>query len=437
MVLVASLWLLSGVCLPSGPSRLDAAASAAGAPSHLHSQVQKEILAHLQDSLWPFWIEHSPDLQDGGFLVDLDRDGSVHDGRKSLVSQARQVWAFSRMWNAGHHDPRIRQAALSGIDFLRRHFWDDTYDGWFAEVSREGAFTSTAKDPYGFAFVIYAGVECYRAFGEPLALNMAKRTFDTLERHAKDPDNPGYFGAMDRRWTQSGAGVGTGHKTMNTQLHLLEAFAELARTTGDPLHLKRTRELLDIVTDKIYMPQYGACVDAFNNDWSPATDRWAAQDNADTSYGHDVEMAWLIQRAAEVLKLPPERYRAIGLKLIDTAMKYGWDGQAGALCSRGPLLGPATDRTMVWWVQAEDLTALDWAWRTTGEQRYLDALQRQADWLLHKQSDPLYGGWWDTVAPDGRVLVPQKAHVWHLAYHEVRACLNVGTGNWAPGAEAQ
>lgn len=423
VVLIVSSWL----CLaPAAPE----------SPAHIHARIQHEILTHLEKSLWPWWIEHSPDAQDGGFLVDLNRDGSVRDGRKSLVSQARMVWACSRMWNAGYHDPRIRTAALSGLKFLRDHFWDQTYEGWFAEVTRDGTPRATDKDPYGFAFVIYAGVECYRAFGEPLALHMAERTFDCLERHAKDPDNPGYFGTMSRQWTHVTEGVGGGHKTMNTQLHLLEAFTELAQTTGDPQHLKRTRELLDIVTDKIYLPQYGCAIDAFNNDWTPATDRWAKRDNAGTSYGHDVEMAWLIQRAAQVLKLPPARYRAIGLRLIDTALKYGFDQKAGALCSKGPFDQPATDRTIVWWVQAEDLTALDWAWRTTGQQRYLDALQKQADWILHKQADPLYGGWWDTLAPDGRVLVAHKAHVWHLAYHEVRACLNVGQGDWAPGVKA-
>ncbi len=174
-------------------------------PPTLHALIQKQILAHLDKSLWPWWIDHSPDAQAGGFLVELNRDGSLQNGRKSLVSQARKVWAFSRMWNAGYHDSRIRAAALSGLEFLRDHFWDDAYEGWYAEVARDGAPRAGDKDPYGFAFVIYAGVECYRAFGEPLALNMATRTFDCLERHAKDPDNPGYFGTMGRQWTSRDA----------------------------------------------------------------------------------------------------------------------------------------------------------------------------------------------------------------------------------------
>jgi len=365
------------------------------------------------------------DREFGGFLTELNRDGSVRNGRKTLVSQSRQIWAFSRMWNAGYRDPRTLQAARDGLEFLRRHFWDEDYEGWYDEVTRTGTVRRDNKNPYGHAFAIYAAVECYRATEDPEALRTAERTFDVLERRAHDDRYGGYFNAMDRRWRIGGRAPESGYKTMNTHLHLLEAFSELAAETGDPLHRKRLREILDLLTEKAFLPQYGCCTEGFNADWTPARHGWFARRNVTTSYGHNVEMAWLIQRAAEVLELPPERYHELGLTLIDHALKYGWDERAGALCSEGPLRGPASARQKVWWVQAENLTALDWAWRTTGEPRYLEALRRQAAWVINRQADAQFGGWWDTIAPDGTVSEPVKAHVWHAAYHEVRGCLNV------------
>ncbi len=396
-------------------------------PQQAHSRIRERIRRHLEEKLWPWWLENSVDEKYGGFVVELKRDGSVRSGRKTLVSQARQIWAFSRMWNAGYREPRVERAARRGVRFLKDHFWDGRHGGWFLEVGRNGRPARTSKSTYAHAFVIYAGVEYHRAFGDETGLQAAEVTFQMLEQHAKDPRAAGYFGRTSRDWNP---GRGPHEKSMNTQLHLLEALAELYAETGRLIHRERLEEILDALVEHAYLPEYGCCVEHFNQDWSLPTRGRAARRNRSTSYGHNVEFAWLMQRAAEVLDLPPERYREIGLRLIDHALRYGWHQGAGALCNNGPLRGSPKKCKMVWWVQSENLVALDWAWRRTGQKRYLKALDRQTEWLMQSQADPVYGGWWDTVAPAGRVLERRKAHVWHLAYHEVRGCLNVVTGSW-------
>ena len=394
-----------------------------------HPDLRARMLAHLGESLFPFWLENSIDDEYGGFLTVLNRDGSMRGGRKMLVPQARQIWTFSRMWNAGYRDPRIREGARGGLEFLRRHFWDETHEGWYWQVHRDGTPEDMSKRTYGHAFVIYAAVEYYRAFDDPVALRVAEATVDALERHAKDPEHPGYVDFMDRRWAPDPEN--NGHvKTMNTHLHLMEALAELYMVTGKPLHKERLREMLDILVEKCYLPEYECCIDGFYYDWSPARDGFFGEKNQITSYGHNVEFAWLMQRAARALELPEEPYRSIALVLIDRAMKYGWDEQAGAMCYEGPWRGPATNRVIEWWVQAENAVALDWAYRVTGDARYLADLRSQVTWILEKQSDPAYGGWYSSLAADGSVVSASKAHVWHAAYHEVRGCLNVGTGRW-------
>jgi mannobiose 2-epimerase len=405
-------------------------------PEARHAAVRQVVTEHLEEKLWPWWLNNSPDGEHGGFLTELNRDGSARSGRKTLVSQARQIWAFSRMWNDGFREPGTLKAARSGVEFLQEHFWDEAHDGWFWEVDRAGKLQDAEKRTYGHAFVIYAAVEFYRASGEEIGLQIAEQTFDALEKRAKDPEFAGYVDHMDRRWQPIGRAPG--HRSMNTQLHLLEALAELYLETGEEIHGRRLREILDALTEHAYLEQYGCCVETFNRDWTPVTEGWAGRRNRYTSYGHNVEFAWLMQRTARVLGLPPERYRQIGLSLIDHALRYGWHEGAGALSGHGPLEGRPSEyrMRMSWWMQAENLVALDWAWRETGNERYLEALERQAEWVTDEQSDPLYGGWWDTVAPDGAVLNRRKAHVWHAAYHEVRGCLNVGIGRWGPEPSA-
>jgi len=391
--------------------------------------LQGRMLAHVGENLLPFWLENCVDRQHGGYLTVLNRDGSMQSGEKMLVTQARLIWAFSRLWKDGYHDPRIRDAAVQGIEFLRRWFWDPAYEGWFWQVQRDGTPDDMSKKTYGHAFVIYAGVEYYRAFKDPMGLQLAELTFDLIERHAKDPEHPGYVDFMDRQWAPDAQNNGE-VKTMNTHLHLLEALTELYMVTGKPAHQQRLREVLDVLTQKCYLPECGCCIDGFYYDWTPAREGFFGERNNITSYGHNVEFAWLMQRAAQALGLPQEPYRSIGLTLVNHAMKYGWDADAGAMLYEGPLTGAATNRVMEWWVQAESAVALDWAYRTTGEGRYMDALRRQVMWVLGKQSDPVYGGWYSTLAPNGTILNESKANVWHACYHDVRACLNVGTGRW-------
>jgi len=396
-----------------------------------HVDLKARMLAHLSENLVPYWLENCVDRQHGGYLTVLNRDGSVLSGEKMIVTQTRQIWMFSRLWKNGYRDPRIREAAEQGLEFFRTHFWDDEHEGWFWQVSREGALEDASKRTYGHAFVIYALVEYYRAFGDPAALELARTTFDVLERRAKDPDHPGYRDFMTRDWRPDPEN--NGHvKTMNTHLHLLEAFTELYVETQDATHGKRLREMLDILVERCYMPEHRCCIDGFYYDWSPARDGSFGERNKITSYGHNVEFAWLMQRAARVLGLPEEHCRQIGLILIDHALQYGWvehEG-AGAMCYEGPWAGAATNRAIEWWTQAENAVALDWAYRTTGDPRYLKALRKQIIWILERQSDPVYGGWYSRLSEGGVPLRQDKSGIWHGAYHDVRGCLNVGLGQW-------
>lgn len=415
---------VSGCCLCRGPIRYQPLPNS-------HPDVRARLLAHLGENLFPFWLENCPDREFGGYITVLDRDGSMIGGEKMLVTQARQIWTFARMWKNGYRDPRIREAAELGFTFLVDSFWDNTHEGWFWQVERDGVPADRSKRTYGHAFVIYAMVEYYRAFGDREALRLADLTFRTLERLAKDPDNPGYIDFMTREWQPDPEY--NGHiKTMNTHLHLMEAFTELYLVTGDEQHRARLQEVVDILVGKCYQPEYDCCIDGFLYDWTPAgpEDGDFGEHNALTSYGHNVEFAWLLQHAAEALGMPEGTYTDLGLGLIDHALEYGWDEESGALCYEGPWEGPATNRVIEWWTQAENAVALDWAYTVTGDQRYLAALRRQVIWILEEQSDPVYGGWFSTLDTGGDVISESKAHLWHGSYHDVRACLNVGNGRW-------
>ena len=92
---------------------------------------------------------------------------------------------------------------------------------------------------YGQAFAIYALSEYYRAFGDVNALNQAISVYNCLENHAYDRVNKGYYEALSRDWKMGEVEqvsnlnpYASACKTMNTHLHLLEAYFPLQGLEG-------------------------------------------------------------------------------------------------------------------------------------------------------------------------------------------------------------
>jgi mannobiose 2-epimerase len=150
-------------------------------------------------------------------------------------------------------------------------------------------------------------------------------------------------------------------------------------------------------------------------DWKAVTD----PKSAGLSYGHNVEFAWLMVRAEQVLGRRPSwaHFNAH----LQHALRYGADPEHGGLYNRGFGDAPATDRDKVWWVQSEWMAALTDALRHKAHPPYAEALQKVLEFITRHQADPADGIWFDTVTAEGRPKHPAKAHSWKANYHDVRA----------------
>ena len=78
------------------------------------------------------------DLEHGGIIASLDRDGTVVDTDKGVWQQGRFTWLLGELYN--NVEPRAEwlELAKHGVDFIDRHCFDPA-DGrmWF-HVTREG-----------------------------------------------------------------------------------------------------------------------------------------------------------------------------------------------------------------------------------------------------------------------------------------------------------
>jgi mannose/cellobiose epimerase-like protein (N-acyl-D-glucosamine 2-epimerase family) len=392
--------------------------SATDLPSHARA-----LKRQLTQQILPYWYDTAQDRERGGYLLADDGQGKRKAVEKQLVTQARMIWTFSHVHHKGYRDASrdYLKAARQGYEFLLKHFLDQEHGGYFWKLDPDGKVLNERKIVYGQAFVIYALVEYHRASGDAEPLRRAIALYALLQKHAHDEQRRGWLEHFQRDWQpilkpQAGAEVEVpGYKSANTHLHLMEAFSELYEVTHDAKVKDSLRESLDL-NRQFFYPQRAA-ESCFHRqlDWKPVTD----PKSGGLSYGHNVEFAWLMIRAQQVLGTRPT-WRHFDAHL-QHALRFGYDRERGGLYNRGVGDKPATDTDKVWWVQAEMLAALTDGMLHQKNAELESALDKLLHFLASYQADSADGVWYDTMRADGTPKNTAKAHSWKANYHDVRA----------------
>ena len=379
------------------------------------SRLVNETTQNLKSNILPFWEKYSPD-PDGGFYGTVLNDGTaVPDAAKGCVLNARILWTFSRAYQL-FGDDRYKELANRAQNYFLQYFIDTEYGGAFWSVKADGKPLDDNKQTYGIAFAIYGLAEHYRATGNKESLNQAIKLYKTLEKQAYDPVNGGYIESFMRDWKTPERfgydGTGIASKTMNTHLHVLEAYTLLYKVWPDSGLEKQLRGLIGIFLEKIIDQQT----------WHQRlflTKEWENIEDID-SYGHDVELSWLFLEAAEVLKDESlvKQAKTIAINLVDVQMKEGLnpDGSLQYERDNGELKGG-----LEWWPQAESVTAFFNAWQITGDQKYLKASVKTWEWIKTNLVDNEYGEWYGGLDPDGKPNTKRpKVNMWKCPYHNSR-----------------
>ncbi len=435
---ISSLYsLILCVGLIMGTLALPEIAEAQSTPTHEnYLRLADEVHANLNQQIVGKWFPAALDKEHGGYQQNFGEDwAKIPDSERSIVYQSRLIWMASQMiaHNAAQAET-YRTAARHGFDYLAGTMQDRDQGGFFWAVDMQGKPNTPRKDEkhvYGISFALYASCAYYHATQDQRALDLAKQTFQWLGAHAHDAKNGGYFEAFTRSGkplmtppnknaVSDAIGTHYGYKSMNSHIHLLEAFTALYQVWHDPLVKQRLEELFLIVRDKIAVAP--GCLNLFfTPDWKPIPEY--------DSFGHDIETAYLLTEAAEVLGKPndPKAWQ-VARSLVDHALDYGWDVKEGGFYDSGVTFGTPAKKEKVWWVQAEGINALLWMHRKYGKEtpRYWDAFVKQWEFIRTKQVDAKYGGWYPQIEPGGEPTKNrQKSDGWTECYHQGRAMLEV------------
>lgn len=400
-------------------------------------KARAELEHHLMEGIMPFWTKRAVDERYGGYFTCFDAEGQLDeaDTDKHIVTQTRLIWGFSTFHIIDPQNQAFLAYAHQGVDFFIEHFWDTRYGGWAWKVARDGKLIDNGKVVYGQSFAIYALATYFLASGDQRGLDYAERTFDLLQRYCVDVARGGYYENLEPDWQLSPGGFCAGdRKSLDIHMHLLECLTVLAQASGKEIHRRRLQEVIDIILTHMIDPvngcggnQYDLAFTpvpaiAIRRTWNADREGEAVETPTDTtSYGHNIELAWLLVRACEILGLPRDAYEDVVRRLVDHSLCFGLDREHGGVYRDGPHAGPAIVRDKEFWQNAEALVGYLDAFEITGDLRYLEAFELVWSFARRAMINHTLGEWMTLVSESGEPIVPAIGNPWKACYHSGRA----------------
>lgn len=377
-----------------------------------------EIKEHLVNDLIPFW-QGLKDEENGGFYGYLSYDLKLDKKAvKGCILNSRILWFFSNAYMV-LGDPSLLESAAHAYQFLKEHCVDNEFGGVFWSLTYDGKPEDTTKHTYNQAFSIYALASYYDASKNQEALEIAWKLYDLVESKCKD--EYGYLEAFTRSFEPeendklSENGV-IAEKTMNTLLHVFEAYTELYRVTKEEKVAKQIRFMMDIIKDKVFNKEIGRQEVFFDKTWNTLIDLY--------SYGHDIETAWLVDRGLEVLD--DEAYTNMLSPITKTITENIYNRAYIDHSLVNESENGVVDTTRVWWVQAEAVVGFLNGYQKQGDKKFLDASVDIWNYIKKYFIDKRNGSEWfwsvkEDHTPDEKPIVEP----WKCPYHNGRMCFEV------------
>lgn len=382
----------------------------------LREELSREVTEHLL----PYWTTRTIDEQYGGFVGRIDaEDKVVEEALKAAVLNTRILWTFAAAARVLDHE-RCRTLADRAYAYIVERFWDDAHEGIYWMVDHTGEPIEERKQIYAQAFAVYAFAEYHRATGHAGALDQATQLFRLLEAHSFDREWGGYYEAFSRDWKPLDAvrlseNDPDEKKSMNTHLHIMEAYANLYRVWEHSPLATQLRALVDQFLDVIVDAETAHLIPFFSVDWMPRS--------TSISFGHDIEASWLLSEAAEVLGQASleESARKNAVRMAGVTLREGVDSEHGVIFEAEP--DGVTNPDRHWWPQAEAVVGFLNAYQISGEERFRNAALNSWRFIQRHLVDRENGEWRRRVSPNGTRYNDDKVGPWKGPYHGVRACL--------------
>lgn len=398
-------------------------------------KMSEEAKKHLLSVMIPFW-RRLKDKTYGGYYGELSYDLKLDEkAEKGCILNSRITWFFANVYLLyragyiseeqckafGYSGEDLLEEAKHGYEFSIKHCVDQIYGGIYWSLHYDGTPSDTTKHTYNQAFCIYALSSYYDASGDETALKLAKELFELIEEKCRDTD--GYLEAFtvdfrpetNEKLSENGV---LANRTMNTLLHVFEAYCELYRVSNENRVKERLEWIMNIFAEKVYNPKLHRQEVFFDSSYGSMIDLH--------SYGHDIETAWLIDRGTAILgeKMYREKMDPITRALTKEVYHTAFDGKSLANeCEKGKV-----NTHRVWWVQAEAVIGFLNGYEKMPERKeYLTAANSEWNFIKEYVIDKRPGSeWFWEVEEDGTPIKGRPiVEPWKCPYHNGRMCIEL------------
>jgi len=374
------------------------------------------------NSIVNWWTTYGFDSDRNRFYGEVSNDNTPNPSAPLIIIQrARLLWFFSTLSQLESFAEYKIFADNQYLELIN-HFYDNQFSGFIWEVDCNYVPTNKRKQTYAQAFCIYALSEYYALSGNEEAKLLALETFENLETKAWDNSNDGYIEALDQKWAfmqdmRLSPKDKNEPKTMNTHLHVLEAYTTLAKVaTSHTVEISLAR-VLRLYSDKFFNKD--------NHHFHLFFDKnWKIKSNI-ISFGHDIESAWLMQEAAEVIhdRELQNRMKILSLSIADNIMNVGLSPEVGV---KNEIDDSNSDDTFDWWPQAEAVIGYINAYEVSNDPKYLEVANGCMRYIQKYFLNEKHGEWYwkidHTLKP---VVGISKSNGWKAPYHNGRMYLEI------------
>ncbi|MDO5036139.1 MAG: AGE family epimerase/isomerase [Porphyromonas sp.] len=370
---------------------------------HYAELYRKELI----DNVLPFWIKHGLDREHGGVLTCLDLDGTLMDGTKSVWFQGRALYAFAYAYNHIEQRPEWLEACDLILPFIDKCF--DPKDGrMYFEVKRDGTPLRKRRYVFSETFAMIAWAEYARATGKQAYAEKALDLFKKVRHWLATP------GILEPKYLPTQQSIG--HSVAMIMMNVAVVLHSLIQ---DPLLEEQVRESYLLIKDKLYSPEYHCVLEMATPEGGLIDTLAGRQINP----GHCIETAWFLMEAHHTFADAEwaEGMTDFALTVLDDAWAWGWDDRYGGIINFRDCKGfPAQDYSQdmkFWWPQTEGIIATLYAYKLTGDQKYLDWHQKVHDWAWQHLIDEEKGEWYGYLHRDGTVAQPAKGNLFKGPFH--------------------
>ena len=364
----------------------------------------KTYKEELEKNIMPFWMKHGFDRKHGGVYTCLNRDGSLMDTTKSVWFQGRFGWMTAYAYNHVRKNPAWLEASKSCCEFLEKHCFDKDGRAYF-EVTEDGVGLRKRRYVFSECFAAIAYAEYSLASGDRA---WAKKAVELFKRIRKFTANP-------KKWMPSKCEPVVQAQGHSLTMILINVANVLKQVSDDPALDAQITESIGLLTKYFIHPEFKALLETVG----PKGEFIDTLSGRVINPGHCIETSWFLMDVAVARN--DKALLKTALQILDWSWAWGWDKKYGGIisfkdCRNLPPQCYEQDMKF-WWPQCETIIATAYAYKLTGNAKYMKWHKLAGEWAWKHLKDTRYPEWYGYLHRDGTVAQPAKGNIFKGPFH--------------------